>query len=73
VGIIGKVQAKESDNLKFANGGKFELHPDAKPTKSIFQLLATIQVFNPGFINSPDFFTFICGEILRDFRFISLV
>jgi hypothetical protein len=53
VGIAGNVQANERDKFKLANGGKFELHPDVKPRKSIFYLLATNQAYNPGFINRP--------------------
>jgi hypothetical protein len=34
-----------------------------------FDLFATIQVFNPGFINSPDCFIFICGKKLRNCTF----
>jgi hypothetical protein len=33
----------------------------------IFQLLARISVFIPGFINSPYCLTFICGDLLRNF------
>jgi hypothetical protein len=36
-----------------------------------FTFLATIQVFNPRMINSPGYLTFICGEVLRNFRIIS--
>jgi hypothetical protein len=51
--------------LKLDNEGKLQLYPDVKPRKSIFPLLATIRVFNPGFITSPDCFTFGRAEITK--------
>jgi hypothetical protein len=51
-------------------GGKFEfIYPEVKPRKSIFHLLATIQVFNPGLINSPDLFYIYLWKKFEKFPF----
>ena len=65
MGISGKVQANEREKLKIANnGGKFELYiPGCKPRKSFFHVLATIQIFNSCFINSPDEEQFNDGSV----------
>jgi hypothetical protein len=53
---------KKFRQTKGTNRSKFELYPGVKPRKSIFSTFGYDQVFNPGFINSPDCFTFIGGE-----------
>ena len=73
MGVAGKVQANESDKLKLATVMREKLsytQIELKPRKSIFHHFATIQVFSRGFINSPNSFTFSCGEKLRNFLFI---
>ena len=46
--------------------------PGCKTKKiNILYLLAKIQVFNRVFFTNPDCFTFISGEKLRNFYFIS--